>query len=283
MAFTVVHGSPQKIWAPVINTDTLYVGQLVKSTNEGVQPLQTALNGGDSANKTTVDLLGIAGSCGGQAVYGVVVGTNAKTPAFNPTLGAEQITYAEPPSATTETYVGVEGPWAKGDLMAMVEIAVIDPSTVLRGEIFHSATARTAPTVATVTASCSGLAADCGSFGVTTVAQMSTLYFRSGSNAGSYRVLDSTAATGPTWDIILTSSTGANGQLNDTVVATNLRPQGNCRMQVSTEALWIQGNAAVTADYFEVQVLRLDLSVAGSEYCEFRFVPNNFQGIKHST
>jgi hypothetical protein len=231
------------IWAPVINTDTLYVGQLVKSTNEGVQPLQTALNGGDSANKTTVDLLGIAGSCGGQAVFGVVVGTNAKQPTFDATNATEQITYANPIAATTETYVGVEGPWAKGDTMAMVKIAVI----------------------------------------VTSVAQMSTIYFRTGTNAGSYRILDSASATGHSWDIPLAGSTGANGQVGDTLVVTNLRPQGNCRMQVGTEALWIQGSAAVTTNYFEIQVLRLDLSVSGSEYCEFRFVPNNFQGIKHST
>ncbi len=279
MGFTIVHGTPQLIWAPVQNGDTMYEGQLVKSMDNGVAPLEQALNNADSANRSTAELLSVSGSSGGQAIFGVVVGTNLRTPTFSNTYNEASIAFATPPGATTETYFGVEGPWAKGDTQAMVRVALIDPSITLRGQVRNSSSVvTTGMTVGTITAS-AGISATTATMGVTTVANMSTLYWRSGTVAGTYRILSSASTTTHTWDNSVANSTGASELNDDTVVTCNLRPIGLSRMQISNEALWVDGSAAVTANYFEVFVTRLDLKDAGREYVDFRFASSAFTGV----
>ena len=283
MGFRIVHGTPQMIWAPVLNDDTLYEGQIVRARDEGVAPLHQAMNANDSASKSVAEL--IQGSCssGGQAVFGVVVGTNLRTPTFDGTYNQASIAWATPPAATTETYFGVEGPWAKGDTQAMVKVALLDSSIILRGEVRNSSSVvTTGMTVGTLTAS-TGVTATTATMGVTTVQNFSTLYWRSGTNAGTYRILTSASPTTHTWDNSVANSTGTSEMNGDTVVTCNLRPIGPSRMQLSNEALWIDGSAAVTADYFAVDVIRLDLSEAGREYADFRFTPAAFDGFKTTT
>ena len=78
MGFEVVHGSPLKIWCPVdmadTGTETLYVGQLVKAGSDGVLNLGQASGIADLTNKVVP--------------FGVVTGTNNKTPVFNSTYKA---------------------------------------------------------------------------------------------------------------------------------------------------------------------------------------------------
>ena len=278
MGFSIVHGVPQMQWYPVINTDTLYVGQLVRCKNEGVEPLTTATGIADSSHRSRVNSILAESSSGNNTLFGLVVGTNARTPSFSTTYNAEQITYASPNATTvnTDTYFGLSGPWAAGERLAMVKVAILDPTMVLRSPLYQSSSViSTSPTVGTVTASTSGLTATTATVGVTGVASLSTVYFRTGAAAGAYRVTDDVSATVHAWDIPL-NSTGASAQVGDTLVKVNLRPVGKCRAQVSTEALWISSGAAVTADYFSVDVIRLDLSQAGGEYVDFRFDPIHF-------
>lgn len=280
MGFQIVHGVPQMQWYPVLNTDTLYVGQLVRASNEGVAPLRRAIGVGDvSARKTTVGLSADGGSTAiNNAIFGVIVGTNAKTPSFSTTYNAEQITYASPnaTTVTTDTYAFNAGPWAKGENLAMVKVAILDPTVTLRANLYQSSSVvGTAPTVGTVSASTSGLTATTATVGLTGVASLSTVYFRTGNAAGTYRVTDDASATVHAWDIPL-NSTGANAQLNDTLVKVNLRPVGKCRAQVDTEALWINSGASATGSFFMIDVVRLDLSSSGREYVDFKFDPIHF-------
>lgn len=283
MGFSIVHGVPQLQWYPVLNTDTLYVGQLVRASNEGVAPLRQAIGVGDiSARKTTVGLSADGGSTAiNNAIFGIVVGTNNRTPSFSTTYNTEQITYASPnaTTVTTDTYAFNAGPWAKGENLAMVKVALLDPTITLRSPLYQSSSViNTSPTVGTVSASTSGLTATTGTVGVVGVASESTVYFRTGNAAGTYRVTDDTSATVHAWDIPL-NSTGANAQVGDTLVKVNLRPVGKSRAQISTEALWINSGASVTGSFFMIDVVRLDLSSSGREYVDFKFDPMHFTSL----
>lgn len=280
MAFQITHGIPQTTWYPVINTDTLYVGQLVICKNEGLEPLRQAFGTADATHRIRANSILAEGnsSASNNTIFGLVIGTNAKTPSFNTTYNTEQITYASPNAATVndDTYFGTQGPWARGDNLAMVKVAILDPSLTLRSPLYQSSSVvGTAPTVGTVSASTSGLTATTGTVGLVGVASQSTVYFRTGNATGAYRITDDVSATVHAWDIPL-SSTGANAQLNDTLVKVNLRPMGKCRAQISNEALWINSGASVTTNYFSIDVIRLDLSQAGAEYVDFRFDPVHF-------
>ena len=275
MGFSVVHGSMQHIWCSVINTDTLYVGQIVRVANEGVQPIAAASGAADQATK----MVGVGLVHEGTAAlfnnipFGVVVGTNAASPTYNSTYMTEQITYATP-ATTTGTYVGVEGPSPRGDNHAMVEVALLTAETVLRGPIFVD-TYGTAPTVGTLSGTPTTVTATSSAMDEDGIASLATLYFRSGACAGQYRVTDDTSSTAVTWDL----PTVGTAVAGDTVVRVNLRPYGVCRMQIGTEGLFIDAGATNSTNYFMIDVLRLDLSNPGGEYCEFRFNPYHFNII----
>jgi len=261
MGFRVVHNGCQPIWAPLINTDTLYNEQLVVVGNEGVAPLAAATGAGDTTGK--------------QVPYGVVIGNNLKTPTFDSTYNTDKILYKDPSSAGSEDYVSVEGPWAKGDKQAMVKIDLITAQTVLRAPLYTD-TLGTAPTVGTLSGTPTTVTATSSAVEEAGVASLSTLFVRSGDQAGAYRVTDDTSTTALTWDLPLNAAPVAG----DTVVRINLRPQGLSRMQIGTEALFVDTGATVTTNYFLIDVIRLDLREAGREYVEFRFHPCHFDSVR---
>lgn len=272
MGFSVVQGSPQTIWVPVAAGDTIYTGSIVTvdvaSPQEGVLPLPVAAGASNTTNK--------------DIPFGVVVGNNnvAGNIAYSSTQKAEYITAAAAGAiyGATTNYQSVEGAWPKGDPRAMVEVAVINPSTVLRGSIYNAAVG-TAPTVGTVTTASGGDGLDCvtGAVDVATVAQFSTLQVRSGANKGVARRLDSASDTTHTFDVAMKEDIA----VGDTLVAINgLNKYGVSRMQIDAEALYVDCNAALTADYFIINVLRLDLSEAGKEYVEFQFNADNFSAAR---
>lgn len=262
MGFEVVSANPHMVWAPIVDSDTCYVGQLVDCQGaEGVAPLGAAAGAAD----TTAQVV----------PFGVVVGTNNKTPSFDSTYKADKIVEATPHGTTTE-FTGVEGPLrVGGHTEAMVKIALITPETIIRGKIFNAAYG-TAPTVGTVTTgsttgkAATGTSALCDVAGV---AVLGTVYFRSGANQGIYRITDDTSTTALTWD----KATPYDVAVNDTLVRINgLRPVGTSYMQTDSESTYIDCSAALTADYWVIEVVRLDLSTAGSEYVDFRFGMDHF-------
>lgn len=265
MPFTIVHGSPQSIWIPISYGDTMYVGGIAGwdatdvGDHDGVHMMPVAAG---VWNATNYDI-----------PLGAIIGTNLRKPVFNTTGKCEYITSASPLASTTE-FVGVEGPWIKGGREHFVKVALIDPSTVLRGSLVDAAVG-TAPTVGTVTTGDSnGVSCTTGAMSVASIDGMSTIYFRTGANKGTYRTLDSAASTTThTWNI----PTYAPVVAGDTAVAVNIKMIGLSRAQ--TLATYINAfdiNEAATSHYFPIDVIRLDLSVAGSEYVEFRWNIINF-------
>jgi len=268
MGFTVSRGAPITVWVPVINTDTLYVGQLVRCNNEGVEPVAQASGAASQAHKVAAVGLISDGASANNMMYGVVVGTNKRTPTFSSSYSAEYITYVAPSSATSGDYFGVEGPWAKGDLQAMVEVAIITSETVLKAPLYNAAWG-TAPTELVVASGASTLGCTTNTNEASGIASESTIYFRTGAAAGAYRITDDTSPTGHTWD----SATVTTCAVADTCVKVNLRPNGQCKMMPDSEAMYIDVNAECTTNYFLINVVSLDLSEAGKETVEFQMAP----------
>lgn len=287
MGFEIVHDQPHTIWAPLAGstlssaetTPRLYVGELVVARAGGVQKLAYPYGWADKYHRDIQrsNLRSASSTGADNSVFGVVIGTNKKTPSYSATYSTEYIDYLAPYSATSETYALTGGPWAMGEKRAMVKIALITADTVLRASLFSSTnTFGTAPTVRTVTASTSGRTVTTATCGFTPVAAYATIYFRSGAAAGNYRITSDTSATVHAWDAHIAGSTAASANIGDTVVKVHVPAIGRGRMTIPTRALWVNAIAANSSNFFAIHVTKLDLSVAGQEYVEFRFDPVHF-------
>ena len=115
--------------------------------------------------------------------------------------------------------------------------------------------------------SCTSSATD-----VSGIANLGTIYFRTGANKGVYRITDDASTTALTWDKATPNAVAAG----DTLVRVNLRVGGISRVQFDSEATFIDCSAACTADYYGIIVVGLDLSRAGEEYVEFMFATDHF-------
>jgi len=270
MSMSIVHNSYQTIWVPVKPAVTIYVGGLVgidiSAPSEGVEMLPVAAG---VANKTNNDM-----------PFGIVVGTNRKEPLWDSTNLREYITApaaADAHDGASIEYVGVEGPWAKGDPIPMVKIDVLMPGSVIRAPIFNAAVG-TAPTVVTcTTAGTSGVTGTFGAIDFTPTADNDgTLYFRSGNNAGAYRIMDGTSTTALQWDM----ATRNDVLVGDTAVAVPVRSHGPATIYFHATTMSFIDAAVEPAkagtNLWAVNVLRLDLSEAGKEYCEFCFLTNHY-------
>lgn len=263
MSLQIVHPDPgQIVDCQMKDSATIYVGSLVSidqsAPTEGIEIMPVAAGASNTTNR--------------DVPLGVVIGTNLATPLYSSTYLTEYITDASPHDTTADLQ-GVEGPFAKGDKTHMCKVQLIDPTTVLRAPIRNAAIA-TAPTVVTATnTSTDGLGITTGATDVAPVAVWSTIYCRSGANAGAYRVIDTTSTTVHAWDKAMVSDIA----IGDTfVIAVGLRPVGPSKAYISAEGDYIDCAAALTTNYLFIDVVRLDLSVAGDEYVEFRFNIDNF-------
>jgi hypothetical protein len=272
MAFTVVHPMhSQALWAPVAPSDTIYTGAIIGVNTDslavGVIPMPVAAG---AANVTNLDV-----------PLGVVIGNNnvSGNVLFDSTYNAEYITAgAESASyGSTTQYQGVEGPMGNAnDRWAMVQYIPITAETVLRGPLYNAAVG-TALTVGTVTTASGADGLDCTVNAVqcTPVANLHTIYYRTGANAGLYRMGEGTSTTA------LENSPACMSAIavGDTVVVANLPHWGTGRAYIDTEGLYIDASAALDTNYLLIDVLRLDLRDANNEYVEFRFNPINFNSV----
>lgn len=259
MGFEIESGSPRMVWVPIVDLDTIYIGQIVAcQANEGIVPIATASGANDTSSL--------------RVPMGVVVGLNAKNPAFDTTYKAEKITDASPLSSTTE-FVLLEGKHAKGDTAAYAKVALITPETILKGPIFNAAFG-TAMTVGTVTTGdANGVSCTVNALEVAGVANVATVYFRTGNTPGVYRVTDDTSTTAITWD----KATPRAVAVGDTLVRANgLRIFGPSRCQFDSESMYVNSAAALTSDYFGIDVIALDLREAGKEHVIFKFNADHF-------
>ena len=252
-------------WLNMVDLETCYVGQIVSLDNsaptEGARPLPVAAGASNTTNK--------------DIPLGVVTGVNLKTPSYDTTNLTDKITDASPHGSVIQ-YQGQEGIWPKGGGEALIQVAEIGPNTIIEGDIFNAAigTAPTELTVAATGGNSAGTATTTTqSIDVAPVAGYNTMCWRTGANKGQRRILDSTSQTVHTWD----KPTYADISVGEKCVAVNgLRPFGASRMQIDSEALYVDCSAALTSDYFMVDVIGLYLLEAGKEKVRFRFNADNF-------
>jgi len=257
MGFRREKGTANLAWFPVDATDTLYRGQLVKSISDGVAPVGAASGARDAS--------------GDSHIVGIVVGDNNKTPVYDSTYKTHSITAVATQAAlaarNTILHGGVGYP--KGDKRALVLVDVIDPLTWVYGPIFQTAFG-TALSLLTATAG----STDGGVTGPTTnacdftpVADLCTIYCRSGANKGQYRVTTDTSTTVPT----VTHAFMEDIAIGDTFVRAPLAMGRSFLQLQATESMYINGAASPATNYFEVTVIKLDLETAGKEHAIFRF------------
>ncbi len=262
--FDIHSGSPHALWYPVDCAagafDTLYVGQLVKATSDGVAPLGAAAGAYD----TTTEAI----------PFGVVIGTNKRTPSYSATSLSDSITSASPHANTTE-FVLMEGAMIpKGDTSASVKVALINPNTIIKGSIFVTTigTALTEGVVSTGSTTGAGFTSSAIN-PATHVADLVTVYFRTGGNRGVYRITTDSSATVKTVEHYFPYDIA----VGDKVVGVPLRV-GYSKGQTDSESLFINGAAAPQTDHWGLNVLWLDLSVAGKECVYFQFGAIHFVG-----
>lgn len=268
MSFKIVHGNPQIIWCPIVDSDTAYVGQIVKyQDNEGIEPLSTASGVADTTNKSVV--------------FGIVLGTNRYSPLFSSTYNTDYVTDATPAGNTVEL-VGVEGPYSKHDKTFYAQVAIIDPSCVIRGDIRDGSVSTLIPqrTVAASKGHAGQCTLDTGIGGrvykphsASAAYANGTIYFRSGNAMGQYRILDQASSIHLKWDKPLAN----NASHDDVVVGVlGLTPLGRCQMQTDSESLYVDAFANASTNNWHVIVTKLDLREAGNEHVDFRFQTCHF-------
>ena len=271
MSMSIVSGNYQSLWVPIKPTEKIYVGGLVgidhTSPSEGVEVLPVAA--------------GVANATNNDIPYGIVLGTNRKAPLFDTTELTEYIT---DPGATDAhdgasiEYTGVEGPWAKGDPIAMAEIDLITPMSIIRAPI-RATTKKENPVVITCTTGDSdgltGVFSPAIDFTPTT-GDDGTIYFRSGANSGAYRIMDAANTTTLAWDRALRTDV----TVGDTAVCVPIRTHGFSTVYFhATSMSWIDADVEPTragTNLWAINVIRLDLSVPGGEFCDFTFQTCHF-------
>ena len=268
----VVEGKGRTFWAATDGSSTYYMGQLVTciaagkaNCNGAVVPLAVAAGAFDLTNY--------------QVPLGVVSAINVRNPVYDPTTTLQYITGSQVTQAlqlATEK-TGAEGMYIKGDPQVLVEITEITPQSVIRSPIYNATygvaptvlTASTAMTDGAVTAITTG-AADFSAG----VLNMTTIYCRTGVNAGMYRVGKATSNTGPS----VTTAFPYNGAIGDTFVWVPFK-QGFSTVYIAGPGLFLDESqlpvVAGTAR-FGVFIYKLNLAVAGQEYAEFRFEGDHF-------
>ena len=272
MAFSIVKDAGEKIWVPVEPATTIYNGSLVacdwSAVADGIIPLAAASG---ISNITNLDI-----------PFGVVLGNNLKNQLYSSTYKTNYITAVAAGSSHGDAteYAMVDGVFGKSDHRAYVLVELIKgTSTTIRGNIFNAAVG-TAPTLLTATnTSTDGLGITTNATQFTPVANQATIYCRKGANKGAYRILDTTSTTVHTW----TQAMNHDIAIGDTFVANHLRYFSTSVMQLgATVGLWVEASftPALNSHYYHVEVERLDLSVAGQEFVEFRFGGDNFAKVR---
>lgn len=253
-------------------SSTYYVGQIVsyiaasKAATPGtVLPLAVPAGEADTTNF--------------QVLAGIVVGINNRTPVYDATWKANSTAGVLTQAAqVARDWALNKGMYAIGDPQVLLDVAIIEPCSLIEGPIYNAAYG-TAPTVVTDTggADTTGYttAGTTGTCDFTPVANYATIYCRTGANAGLYRTTNDTSTTAPD----VTVAFPYDVALGDTFVRVPVK-QGYSRIYIAGPGMYIDASKTPATNYFSVFVEKLDLSVAGSEKALFRFASVHFDPMR---
>lgn len=263
----VIRSPIAPIWVPVdYNAVTLYVGEMV------VMGFNTSKSG-----VIAYTVAGLGDITSDHGIFGVVIGTNNRTPLFSSTYNSEYITSVSTQAAQlAREWQGQEGMWSKGDPSAMVQVVKVTPETVLEADIYASATAvGTGPTVVTnTTASTDGSTITTAALAATPIAYNQIWYCRSGANMGLYRISYDTSTTSHTFYLTWPYDIA----VGDTFVTVPLTiGQSKAMFNTTPAGMWINCSIAdYNTDHIWLEVLEVDLAITGKEVARFMINPYTF-------
>jgi hypothetical protein len=271
MAFKVIQGAVDEFWAASDGTSAYYTGQLVAFTAAGKA----------DTPGTVVPLAvpaGVADTTNFQVIAGVVTGFNLRTPVRDATTGLDTATGSVTQAAQlARDWAGNGGMYAIGDPQLLVKVALINLGTLLEGPIFNAAYG-TACAIVTDTggADTTGYttAGTTGAAPFTPVANICTIYCRTGANAGLYRTTNDTSTTAPD----TTTAFPYDVVLGDTFVRVPLK-QGLSEVYIGGPGLYIDQSLTATNNY-HIICKKIDLTTSGSEKAQFWFTGDHFNNMR---
>jgi hypothetical protein len=269
MGFRIVEGKAtggaRTIWVAGDGSSTYAKGQLVSV----VAASKAEVTG------TVVPLAvpaGVMDLTNFQQPFGVVMGFNERTPTWSSTLLTETAggAIATQAAQVARDPILSSGMYKSSDPQLLMKVALIDPWTVLEGPIFNAAIG-TAPTVVSSTAADTTGFTTAGTTGAcdfTPVANLCTIYCRTGANAGLYRVTNDVTNTAPD----VTVAFPYDVAIGDTFVRVPFK-QGNFKFYISGPGLYMDCSKTPATHHFSGICYKLDLRDAGKETIQFSFSP----------
>ena len=271
MAFNIVEGEGRTYWVAADGSSTYYVGQIVSviaasaaQTYGTVLPLAVPAGAFDATNL--------------QVPCGIVTAINDRKPTYDSTTGLQTVTgsYLTKAAQAARDWTGAEGMYVKSDPQVLLQITEILPQTIIRGTIFNAAYG-TAPTLLTntgtdTTGGTTAFATNACDF--TNVAKCGTIYCRTGTNAGIYRISKDTSTTAPSVNTAFPN----NIAVGDTFVRVPFK-QGASTIYIGGPGLYVdcsKNPVIAGTTLFGAFVYNLNLAVSGSEYVDFRFNGDHF-------
>lgn len=254
-------------WYAVKPGATVYMGSLVtidqSALDEGVIVRGQADGVSDTTNK--------------DRPLGVVVGHNLKNePSFDATYKTQALVDegATSPLTSTTEFANLGGEFSKGEKRLMVKVQLIGPNTVLSAPIYNDAVG-VAPSLLTSTAgSANGETVTTNACDFTPVADLNSIYCRTGVNAGIYRVTDDTSTTVAAWDVYMNGTTATVGE---TYVRVPVRKgQSYVRFGDDTVCSYLNCSETSAIHYDIIHVQELNLAEAGKERVTFVFDSDAF-------
>lgn len=239
-------------------TDIIHAGSIVKTSGDGVAPIGAASGAADTSTKSTI--LGL--------VMGNTNDQNNKTydTTFNASKVTGIVTQADQVARNGKYFGNTGAMYPKGDSIPLVKVALLTPYTILRSRIYDGSYG-SLPTLLTVTTGDAvGLGFTSNATDFTPVADLCTTHFRTGASAGLYRVSDDSNTTVSTNDVAFRGGIA----VGDTAIRVPFR-QGLSFAQLDTEAIFVDVSATPASDYYIINVIDMNLEIAGEETVDFTF------------
>jgi hypothetical protein len=229
---------------------SVYQGQLAsidegKDTGGQIEKCPVAVS---ASPDTTSHIVGI--------ISGIVTSPTYTASYYNGDLG----TY----SATQATIAAYDPPGP-----AQAEVVLLTPTSLIKSPIWHTTPGTALHCLAATTADSAGTSVITSGFSAN-VDGFSTVYCRTGANAGQYRITEGTGTTTVAVTIPFTYGIAAG----DTFVCCNLVQGWSALDWVATYVNGIDGTAALTYAY-RAYVHELNLKESGKEYAVFTVSPQH--------
>lgn len=271
--FSVINGTPVTKWFPVdYNAVTMYEGQLAAwsfaDSKQGIIPFVVA---------------GVADTTADHAPLGIVTGFNNRTPLFNTTYKANYgLSISTQAAQIARESVMVEGKMWKNDPALMAQVALIDPTTVLKGRIFYGSYGTACQVVTNTAQSTDGSTITTASLNDTPPAYNQMWFCRSGGNMGLYRPAYSASKTTHTFYLTWPYDIEVGDTFTYTAFSLGMTKAMFDAVGTYIEQQGGDHDTTYTTNYLWLDVLEINLATPGDEYAIFRINPYQFLPINRA-